>query len=209
MLLPAGTYAGTLFDDFGKESDLWVVDSGEWKVEDGVYHQTDTVTNGSSGVFSYIEGSDKWGNDFTIEVKVNIQSGTSLESGIFYKWQDINNHFHAMIDQSDSQVRINNRAGGWQQNQNIAMPFKLDEWYDLKVIVKDNDYKIFLDGKKIQEYEREALVNSGFSGLKTVTSEAFFDDFKVTGPSVPDFGRLPVEYAGKLAATWGQIKAHH
>jgi hypothetical protein len=205
VLFPAVVYGGTLFDDFEEESDFWVVDSGEWKIENGVYHQADIATNGSSGVFSYIEGSNEWGNDFTIEVKLNIQAGTSREVGVIYKWQDINNHFHVMIDESDAMVRINNRAGGWQQNQNIAMPFSLNEWYDLKVIVKENNYRILVDGEEIQEYDREAMVNAGFLGLKTVTSEAFFDDFKVTGPNVPDFG-LSVECAGKLAAIWGRIK---
>ena len=206
VLLPAVVYGGTLFDDFEKENDFWVVNSGEWKIENGVYHQADIVTNGSSGVFSYIEGSNEWGNDFTIEVKLNIQAGTSREVGVIYKWQDISNHFHTMIDESDAVVRINNIvAGTWQQNQNINMPFSLNEWYDLKVIVKEDNYQIFVDGKKIQEYDREAAVDTGFLGLKTVTTEAFFDDFKVTGPNVPDFGS-PVECAGKLAATWGQIK---
>lgn len=206
VLLYTDVQAGTLFDDFEEQEDFWVIDSGEWKVEDGIYHQTDIVTNDSSGVFSYIEGSNEWGNDFTIEVRVKIHAGTSLEAGVFYKWQDINTHFHAMIDQSDSLVRINNRAGGWQQNQNIAMNFDLDEWYDLKVTVKENNYQIFVDGKKIQEYDREAAVNSGFLGLKTVTSEASFDDFKVTGTNVPDYG-LYVKYHDKLTTTWSSLKA--
>jgi hypothetical protein len=55
MLLSVSTYAGTFFDDFEKENHLWIVDSGQWKVENGVYHQSDVVTNGSSGVFSYVE----------------------------------------------------------------------------------------------------------------------------------------------------------
>jgi hypothetical protein len=127
---------------------------------------------------------------------------------MIYKWQDISNHFHTMIDQNDSTVRINNIvAGTWQQNQNIGMAFVVGEWYDLKVIVEENSYQIFVDGDKIQEYEREGVVNSGFVGLKTVSSEALFDDFTVTGPNVPDIGGLAVEYPGRLAVTWGEIRA--
>ena len=208
MLLPASVYAGIFFDDFEKENDLWIVGMGEWKIENGVYHQTDLGNNSAKGVFTYAEGSENWGDDFTIEVKViNHQATSHYEAGIMYKWQDLNTQFHVVLDQDQSLVRINNCVGGtWQTNQNISMPFDLNEWYDLKVVVENNSHTIFVDGNEIQQYDRDVTGTTGFIGLKTLGCEVSFDDYKVTGPNVPEILGQFVNYKGKLAAAWGQIK---
>ena len=114
-LSSASVYSGTFFDDFEAENDFWVVGMGEWKIENGLYHQTDTTSNGARGLFSYPEGSETWGNDFTIEAKVIIyQSGieTHLEAGVMYKWADQSNQYHVVLDQNNAIVRINKCAGG-------------------------------------------------------------------------------------------------
>ncbi len=213
VLVSINAYAGTFFDDFEKENDFWVVEMGEWTIEEGVYHQTDTTSNGARGLSSHVEGSENWGNNFTIETRVVIFGPgieTHLEAGIMYKWQNKDNQYHVVLDQNDAIVRINKCVNGtWLQNQNIIMVFDLGEWHDIKVAVEDNKHEIFVDGEKIQEYEREVDDKNGFIGLKTLGCEASFDDFRVTGPNVPDSGvGLPVEHAGKLAAAWGGIKAY-
>jgi hypothetical protein len=214
VLVSINAYAGTFFDDFEQENDFWVVELGEWTIEEGVYHQTDTTSNGARGLSSHVEGSENWGNDFTIETRVAIfRPGieTHLEAGIMYKWQNKENQYHVVLDQDNAIVRINKCVNGtWLQNQNISMVFDLGEWHDIKVAVEDNRHEIFVDGEKIQEYEREVDDKNGFIGLKTLGCEASFDDFRVTGPNVPDSGvGLPVEPAGKLAAAWGRIKAYN
>jgi hypothetical protein len=212
FLFCSGVYAGTFFDDFSKPNDFWVVGMGEWNIENGVYHQTDTTSNGARGLFSYVEGSETWGDDFTIETKVIIhRSGieTHLEAGIMYKWQDKDNQYHVVLDQNDAITRINNCVNGtWQANQNIQVIFSLEEWHHIKVVVEDNVHEIYVDGEKIQEYEREVGDKIGFIGLKTLGCEASFDDYRVTGPGVPDSGvNSSVEYACKLAGAWGGIKS--
>ncbi len=211
FLLCSGVYAGTFSDDFSKPNDFWVVGMGEWNIEDGVYHQTDTTSNGAKGLFSYVEGSETWEDDFTIETNVIIHTSgveTQLEAGIMYKWQDKDNQFHVVLDQNNSLMRMNNCVnGGWQVNQNINVVFNLEEWHHIKVVVDNNIHQIYLDDEKIQEYEREVGDKVGFVGLKTLGCEASFDDFSVVGPGVPDSGlNMPVEYAGKLAVTWAQLK---
>ena len=212
LLLCSGVYAGTFSDDFSEPNDFWVIGMGEWNIEDGVYHQTDTTSNGARGLFSYVEGSETWGDDFTMETDVVIYtSGVEdhLEAGIMYKWEDQNNQFHVALDQNNSLMRINNCVNGsWQANQNINVVFNLEEWRHIKVIVENNTHEIYVDDEKIQEYEREVGDKIGFIGLKTLGCEASFDDYSVTGPGVPDSGmNLPVEYAGKLAVAWGGIKS--
>jgi hypothetical protein len=212
LILCSGVYAGSFFDDFEQSNDLWTVGMGEWTIENGVYHQTDTTSNGARGLFSYPEGSENWGDNFTIETQVIIhKSGveSQLEAGVLYKWQDKDNQYHVVLDQNDSLVRINKCVNGtWAQNQNINMVFGLEEWHHIEVIVEDNKHKIYVDGEKIQEYEREVGDKDGFIGLKTLGCEASFDDFRVTGPEVPDSGlNSPVEHAGKLSITWGSLKS--
>ena len=214
MLMSFSAYSGTFFDDFDQENDFWVVGMGEWTIENGVYHQTDTSSNGARGLFSYVEGSENWGNDFTIETRVIIhKSGveTHLEAGIMYKWQNKDNQYHVVMDQNDSIIRINKCVnGGWEQNQNINNPFKLEEWHDIKVVVESDKHEIFIDGKNIQEYERVVDDKDGFIGLKTLGCEASFDDFRVTGPNVPDSGvGSAVESAGKIACMWSRIKSNN
>ncbi|MBD3180862.1 DUF1080 domain-containing protein [Candidatus Poribacteria bacterium] len=214
MIFVCGSvYSGTFFDDFENPNDFWVVGMGEWAIEGGVYHQTDTTSNGARGLFSYLEGSENWGDNFTIEVMVNIiTSGveSQLEAGIMYKWQDKDNQYHVVLDNNDSIVRINNCFNGnWQANQNMPFAFGLDEWHSIKVVVENNEHEIYIDDDLIKEYARDVDDKVGFIGLKTLGCEASFDDFRVTGPGVPDSGvNSPVEYAGKLASTWSSIKIY-
>jgi hypothetical protein len=212
LILCGGIYAGTFFDDFEQPNDFWIVGMGEWTFENGVYHQTDTTSNGARGLFSYVEGTENWGDNFTIETEVIIHTSgveSQLEAGIMYKWQDKDNQYHVVLDQNNSLVRINKCANGsWQQNQNINIAFPLEEWHHIKVAVEDNKHEIYVDDEKIQEYEREVGDKDGFIGLKTLGCEASFDNFRVTGPEVPDLGvGSPVEHAGKLPITWGILKS--
>jgi len=211
LLLVSGVHAGTFFDDFSNPNGSWIVGMGEWTVENGVYHQTDTTSNGARGLFSYVEGSETWGDDFSIEVDTIIHASgieSQLEAGILYKWENKDNQFHVVLDQNNSMVRINNCVGGsWQANQNINIVFNLEEWHHIKVVVENNEHEIYIDGEMIQEFEREVGDKIGFIGLKTLGCEASFDNFQVTGPGVPDSGLdMSVEYAGKLAVAWGSVK---
>jgi hypothetical protein len=214
MLLCGVSYAGTFFDDFEQTNDFWVVGMGDWTIENGVYHQVDTTSNGARGLFSYVEGSETWGNDFTIEVSVNIHASgveNQLEAGIMYKWADQNNQYHVVLDQNEAIVRINKCIGGsWGANQNKAVAFNLNEWHDIKVVVEDNVHEIYIDGNKLAEYEREVDDKDGFIGLKTLGCEASFDNFSVSGPNVPDSGvNTSVELVGELPVAWGKIKSLH
>jgi hypothetical protein len=211
LLFLSGVHAGTFLDDFSDLNDFWVVGMGEWNIENGVYHQTDTTSNGARGLFSYVQGSETWGDDFTIETDVVIHTSgieSHLEAGIMYKWENKDNQFHVVLDQNNSLVRINNCvAGTWQANQNINIVFNLGEWHHIKVAVESNEHEIYIDGDMIQEYEREVGDKTGFIGLKTLGCEASFDNYSITGPGVPDFDvTSPVEYAGKLTVAWGSVK---
>ena len=89
----------------------------------------------------------------------------------------------------------------------ITQPFpvELHRWYHLKGSVSGSRYRFYVDGELLMDFE-DNRYDSGRVSLIISGSTTLCDNVVITGDDVPDMN-LSVEPAGKLAATWGRVKA--
>ena len=92
-------------------------------------------------------------------------------------------------------------------------PFlKLRKWSTFKLSVHGNQLIFWINGKQVLDpIALEPLHGfpdfpTGSVGLGLAGYTARFDNFKITGPRIPDKGGLSVTPQAKLATTWGNLK---
>jgi len=86
--------------------------------------------------------------------------------------------------------------------ENKTKPCEIGVDYILKVEVKGDTFKCYIDGKLEMEVS-DSSFKSGAIGVGTFNANGRFDNVKVNGPGIaPD----AVEANGKLATTWASIK---
>jgi hypothetical protein len=89
-----------------------------------------------------------------------------------------------------------------------------DIWYQLKVIAKGDNFKLYIDEKTVGEFTDNSIP-SGEVGLPVSNTHVHFDDIIITGDDVEDGGswdpakhpeEKAVEPKSKLATAWAKIK---
>lgn len=89
---------------------------------------------------------------------------------------------------------------------------KLQKWSTLKLSVHGNQLTFWINGERVLDpITLEPLHGfpdfpAGRVGLGIANYTARFDNFKVTGPGIPDRNRLSVTPHAKLATAWGNLK---
>lgn len=201
------------FDD-GK-ADKWLEVSGEWKVEKGEYIQSEASKGGGEArnrASGYAVGDKSW-VDYTFTVRINPISSTNY-AGVMFRV--------ASLDGGAEGNTFNNKStyyywligiGGnyskiWQAPVLKALEetpgdtLKAGSWNEVKVDMKGQNAKLYLNGKLQKDFKFPADVQIDFGGiaLATYNASASFDDVKVEGVG------LAVSPQDKLATLWGGIK---
>lgn len=89
---------------------------------------------------------------------------------------------------------------------------KLRKWTTIKLSVHGKRLTFWINGKQVlNPIALEPLHGfpefpTGRIGLGLANYTARFDNLKITGPGIPDKGRLAVTPRAKLATTWGNLK---
>lgn len=89
---------------------------------------------------------------------------------------------------------------------------KLQKWSTLKLSVHGNQLTFWINGERVLDpITLEPLHGfpdfpAGRVGLGIANYTARFDNFKITGPGIPDKNRLSVTPHAKLATVWGHLK---
>ena len=89
---------------------------------------------------------------------------------------------------------------------------KLRKWSTFKLSVHGKELTFWINGKRVLDpITLEPLHGfpdfpTGRVGLGLANYTARFDNFKITGPRIPDKGGLSVTPQAKLATTWGHLK---
>lgn len=186
----------------------WTQVQGKWGVKKGEYVQEElkwtTTTTLETYHRSYFGGED-W-SDYTFEAKVRIENGGELAPivGIFFrvtKKSATGDYYLFRLDARGSEgpglikspntiIKINNNN-----------PAKIGRDYILKVEVKGNNIKCYVDGKLEIDVEDKSFPQ-GAIGVGTFNAEGRFDDVIVNGKGIPEL----VSPKGKIAQTWGWIK---
>jgi len=89
---------------------------------------------------------------------------------------------------------------------------ELQEWSTFKLSVHGNQLTFWINGKRVLDpITLEPLHGfpdfpTGRVGLGHAKYTVRFDNFKITGPGIPDKGGLSVTPHAKLATVWGNLK---
>jgi alpha-L-arabinofuranosidase len=129
-------------NDFSNNIDSWrKIGMGEWSVQDGVLRQSAIAPNITAFV-----GDTTW-TDYTITLKARKLTGE--------------NGFQIYFRNSSIRERIRWDLGGYGNSVNLldigmtsaSMPADIepDRWYDIRIAIRGNSVKGYLDGKLIQE----------------------------------------------------------
>jgi hypothetical protein len=201
-------------ETFDKGPDGWEAVKGtKWELKDGAYRQSNLQPN----QFSFYAVDDRDWEDYVFEVQINPVSGnnyagvlwrvqaagagnTSWATGKFYYWLIGVENFggsYSKIWEAPSGQAVDEKPG----TERLVK----GEWNDVRVEVKGNTFKMYLNGSLQKEYtDKDGLLEWGGVGLSTYEAEALFDNVKVAGKGIP--GGLAVDSAGKLAVRWGALK---
>ena len=215
LALPSAAWS--LFYDFEDPDQFndWEVIQGTWSIIDGELDGQGPQA-GQPGVMIVLSDDvwdDAW-RDYTVEFRAKILEDTE-DAGIVFRWQN--------ADPNDTRYhlyRIDNWPRGYGQKQaegwvaaedggaremlgQTKIEIESDTWYKFRLEVAGSTYKCYLDDELMFELEGKGY-SWGKIGFRMWNSHARYDDLSITGPGIPSV----VTSSGKLAAMWGEVKAH-
>ena len=156
---PAGK---TLFKaDFSKINETWrKTGKGEWSVQNGVLKQSSIAPD-----VTVFMGDTTW-TDYTISLKARKVSGE--------------NGFQIYFHNRSNRERIRWDLGGYTNSvhmmdigvisESIPAKIETDRWYDIKIEIRGNSVKGYLDGTLVQE------VSDARANVKSLCASAARDD---------------------------------
>jgi hypothetical protein len=154
--------------------------SSEWKIEDGTY----AVQNGilmATHVNAGVSAGDASWTDYSIESKVRLNNDGAY-GGIMFRYQNLQNNYWLRLYKPASGaaraelIRRVNNAATVVTTYNYA--FARNVWYNLKVVVRGSQIRVYLDDNKIIE-TTDTTYASGKIGLRNLTQTMSADDVVV------------------------------
>ena len=143
-----------LSDDFSQNSG-WTNDGGVWNITGGVKQQTGSGTNGDRGCRS-INLTQFTDGDYILELRARKDSG---DEGflIIFDYQDENNYAWWNIagwGNTKHAIEVC-RNGSKSTKSETSGSVKNGQWYDLKVEVRSDSVKCYMDGNLIHQYVQD------------------------------------------------------
>jgi hypothetical protein len=165
-----------LFQDDFEDGDAagWTTVSGSWSIAtDGTKVYRQSSTSGEAIVYA---GFDTW-TDYTYEAKVKL-STASGNVGLVFRYADASNFYMFRLNDNGDKVELYKRVGGTltlvaSSTQTITT----GQFYTLKVIVKGNNIKGYVDGVgKIDWTNAATQLSSGKIGFRMSVTSASVDN---------------------------------
>jgi len=185
------TPEGTLFmDDFESGAAKWNITQGTCSVM--VDNGFDGGTGTGSNVFNCINGGNEaralagqigWG-EYSVQAKVRVNA---MDAGrriyLAGRFTDSSNWYGASIcDCTPYEVEIRKKVAGTSSTiAGVPYPIELGKWYTLKLEVKGQTLRLFVDGV-IQIEITDPQFASGQVALLVDRSDVTWDDVIVTNP---------------------------
>jgi len=164
-----------LNDDFSNDRN-WTTTSGSWNAINGYYKLSNSVYPSLS-----FAGDYDW-NDYTSEAKVKFNSMGGI--GLVFRANNEKQYYVAYLylARGKESISLYRHNGPGISDRTLFVlyntPLVLNKWYSLKVTVKGNTIKIFLDDVLKIEHD-DATYPAGKIGLYSWGTDASFDDVKV------------------------------
>ena len=202
------------FDD-GK-ADKWEAISGDWKADGGEYVQSEVFDKAGGDAFNrasgYAVGNKDW-TDYTFEVKIKPISSNNY-AGVMFRvaaldfgangntFNNKSEYYYWLIGISGNYSKIWQAPACKALEETPGDTLKPNSWNKVKVEMKGQDAKLYLNDKLQKDFKFPADVQleSGGIALTTYNASASFDDVRVEGVG------LAVAPKDKLATTWGKSK---
>ena len=161
--------ANTIYKaDFANNQNDWEPVYGHWRVEGDTYIQGDADVHRCSFIRN---------NSFencTIEVKAKKMKGNEGFAVIF-GGTDHENYYQFTVGANDNQNLIIEKVeGGFSSTVSPLIDFNVEDnrWYDLKVVLNNDQVECFVDGKSMLTYKITELVKRyAISGLDQTRNE--------------------------------------
>ncbi len=193
------------FEDAERNKE-WKVANGEWKFKGGVYQEI----SGAEDAMHSIVGDVKW-DDYTVEAKIRMDDGNW--AGLLFRAKNEFEYYVFYMNQPDQKTELwvhkqgafNAREVGNPQNYPVKGKIKIKngDWNHMKIEVKGEKFKLFLDDIEQGEGQAGISYKNGSIGVWCWKTKASFDDVKITGKGVKS---LAVDPKAKLASVWGEFK---
>ncbi|RKU05897.1 hypothetical protein C6501_19360 [Candidatus Poribacteria bacterium] len=207
------------FDNANDSKKKWVPLWGTWEFKNKEYHQLSNDSNCMS-VVADDYWDEEW-NDYTYEVRGNKIDGVEgflimfrCQGPMEPRGKALKEHPPRMQKQQRLEYWWN--LGGWGNTTSkveswggVASPntnhtIKTGEWYNIKIVSTPTGYTLYLNDEKVGKTINDATRDGvGRIGVATWSTTARYEDVLVYGPDGP----LPVDPKGKVATTWGFLKA--
>ena len=182
------------FNEKAQENN-WKVISGTGEIDKGAYKISHT------GEGLAIAGM----TDYTITCKARLtKPGDFNNIAICVRASDDGqNEYMFMLEGKRQQAEWWKKiAGAYTEIKTVALKIDTKDWFQIKVIAKDNTFEGYYDGKFITKIKDKGLLK-GKVGARVYGSTAHIDDFDVNGKGIEP---SPIEAKDKLTTTWGTIK---
>lgn len=207
------------FDNTNESKKKWVPLWGEWEFKNKEYHQLSNDSNCMS-----IIADDFWDEewvDYTYEVRGNKIGGAEGFLIMFRCQGPMNPRGKALKEhpprmQKQAQLEYWWNLGGWGNTRSQVEAWgggkagahsnhtiKTGDWYTVKIVNTATGYTLFLNDDEVAKIDDATRDGVGRVGVATWSTTARYEDVLVYGPDGP----LPVNPKGKVATTWGHLKA--
>ena len=151
----------------GEDLSLWQVPPNNtwWSVEGGVLH----VKNDPELLGSILWTKAEF-TDFMVELEFKFGEGT-IDSGIFMRGDDEHNP-QIQIGESGSLKRDMTaspyvpKSGYPVEAEGVKELLRLKDWNTIKAMAKGNEYRVWLNGKEVMNYQMEDANLKGAVGLQ-------------------------------------------
>jgi hypothetical protein len=104
--------------------------------------------------------------------------------GIVWRYQDANNYYIARMNPLEDNYRVYKVVNGKRSKefQDAKVKVKAGEWHNLKIEMKGDHIRCYLDGKKYLDVKDSTFEKAGKVGLwSKADAQTHFDNLKVSG----------------------------
>jgi hypothetical protein len=158
-----------------------------------------------------VENVSEW-TDYEFEVDIKHEEMANYPGGIRVRVDlDTGGHYALWLYPGNGNMKLYKNPG-WDINTGLstlgeaAYKPDVDEFHTLKIACEGDTITVFYDGDEMISAEDNEH-KEGTIALGVQDRVVYYDNIKVTGAQIPNLKLSPVEPAGKLSATWGEIKS--
>lgn len=168
-------------EDFSTGQEGWVQYGGSFYVNNGEYYATN-IEGGNPCSKSVFSATNFF--DFTLVARVQVNSdgdaGIMFRAGRFSFGPDEYNGYYFGISSSAKRIELGKSNGAWNSLKIVSMDIVQDQWYNVKIVAKGSNIKIYVDDMEIPKID---LTDTSFSlgavGVRAYRARAVWDNISV------------------------------